>query len=277
MSTIAILYHPMIPRSRPLADEVHAWLTQRGEKSWLASTWDVSLPEQLNDEVRFLIVLGGDGSILRAARYAAAAQIPLISVNLGKLGFLSEINPQEWPVKLAHILAGDYWLEKRLLLQATWKRDGQILGHYMALNEFVIGRGSQARVIYLHLYVNDDHVTTYAADGLIIATPTGSTAYALAAGGPILTPETPNFLVIPVAPDLGLNRALVLPDNASATIEVHMDHEANLTADGQDTMSLCDGDTIHIHRHAHESYFARVGSSGYFYDRLMHRLGRSKG
>ena len=276
MSTIAILYHPMIPRSRPMADEIQAWLTQRGESSWLASTWDNTLPEQLNAEVSLLIVLGGDGSILRAARYAAAWQIPLVSVNLGKLGFLSEINPQEWPLKLARVLAGDYWLEKRLMLQATWKRQEQVLGQYTALNEFVIGRGSQARVIYLRLLVNHDHVTTYAADGLIIATPTGSTAYALAAGGPILTPETPNFLVIPVAPDLGLNRALVLPDNAAITIEIRMDHEANLTADGQDTVALCDGDIIQIQKHERESHFARVGSSGYFYDRLMHRLGRSK-
>lgn len=276
MPSILILYHPMITRSQPLAVEIQAWLQTQGVVAWLQSTWEHSIPEKSNQTVDFLVVLGGDGSILRAARFAAAWQIPLLGINLGKLGFLSEVSPAAWQTRLAQLLAGDYWIEKRLMLQATWLRDGQVLGQYTALNEFVIGRGSQARVIYLRLCVDDDYVTTYSADGLILATPTGSTAYALAAGGPILPPETPNYLVIPVAPHLGLNRALVLPQAAAATIQVHMDHEANLTADGQDTVHLQDGDRIEIKRHHLESCFARVGSSGYFYDRLMQRLGLSK-
>lgn len=266
----------MITRSQPLAVEIQAWLQTQGVVAWLQSTWEHSIPEKSNQTVDFLVVLGGDGSILRAARFAAAWQIPLLGINLGKLGFLSEVSPAAWQTRLAQLLAGDYWIEKRLMLQATWLRDGQVLGQYTALNEFVIGRGSQARVIYLRLCVDDDYVTTYSADGLILATPTGSTAYALAAGGPILPPETPNYLVIPVAPHLGLNRALVLPQAAAATIQVHMDHEANLTADGQDTVHLQDGDRIEIKKHHLESCFARVGSSGYFYDRLMQRLGLSK-
>ncbi len=276
MPTIAILQHPQIPRSQPLAQEIKAWLEAQRITVWLGSTWDNNVQEMLNGEMDLLIVLGGDGSILRAARSAAAWQIPLFTINLGKLGFLSEVSPNEWQTKLACVLAGEYWLEKRLMLQATWQREGQTLGHYMALNEFVIGRGNQARVIYLKMYVDGDHVTTYSADGLIIATPTGSTAYAMAAGGPILPPGLPNYLVIPVAPHLGLNRALILPQDAAAIIEVHMDHEANLTADGQDTVPLQDGDRILIQKHALESHFARMGSSGYFYDRLMQRLGLSK-
>jgi NAD+ kinase len=276
MPTIALLQHPLIPRSQPLAQEIKAWLEAQQITVWLGSTWDNNVHQELNAEMDLLIVLGGDGSILRAARSAAAWQIPLFSINLGKLGFLSEVSPDEWQNKLACVLAGDYWLEKRLMLRATWQREGQTLGELMALNEFVIGRGNQARVIYLKMYVEGDHVTTYSADGLIIATPTGSTAYAMAAGGPILPPGLPNYLVIPVAAHLGLNRALILPQDAAATIEVHMDHEANLTADGQDTVPLQDGDRIVIQKHALESHFARLGSSGYFYDRLMQRLGLSK-
>lgn len=276
MPSILILYHPMITRSQPLAMEIQAWLQAQGVTTQLESTWEHTIPEKLNGAVDFLVVLGGDGSILRAARLAAAPHIPLFSINLGKLGFLSEVSPLEWQTKLEQLLAGDYWIEKRLMLQATWRREGQYLGEYTALNEFVIGRGSQARVIYLRLCIDDDYVTTYSADGLILATPTGSTAYALAAGGPILPPEAPNYLVIPVAPHLGLNRALVLPQDAAASIQVRMDHEANLTADGQDTVHLQDGDYVEIKRHPLESCFARVGSSGYFYDRLMQRLGLSK-
>ncbi len=276
MPSLLILYHPMITRSQPLALEIQGWLQARGVAARLESTWDHAIPEKLSEAVDFVVVLGGDGSILRAARLAAAWHIPLFGINLGKLGFLSEVNPLEWQSKLAKLLAGDYWVEKRLMLRATWRRKGQHLGDYTALNEFVIGRGSQARVIYLRLCVNQDYVTTYSADGLILATPTGSTAYAMAAGGPILTPETPNYLVIPVAPHLGLNRALVLPQDAAATVQVRMDHEANLTADGQDTVHLQDGDEIEIRKHHLQSCFARVGSSGYFYDRLMQRLGLSK-
>lgn len=213
---------------------------------------------------------------MRAARYAAASQIPLFSVNLGKLGFLSEISPDEWQEKLTQVLAGEYWRERRLMLQATTERNGELIARHMALNEFVIGRGNQARVIYLKLYVDGDLVTTYAADGLIIATPTGSTAYAMAAGGPILPPQLPNYLVLPVAAHLGLSRALVLPQDAAITIQIRLDHEANLTADGQDTLPLHDGDRISIAKHALTSCFARVGSSGYFYDRLTQRLGLSK-
>ncbi|MCL4869496.1 MAG: NAD(+)/NADH kinase [Anaerolineae bacterium] len=276
MPTIAILYHPLIPRSQPLALAIEAWLRERQVNTWMGSTWDGQVQERLSQDTDWLVVLGGDGSILRAARYAAACGIPLFSINLGKLGFLSEVSPDEWPNKLSQILDGDYWLEPRLMLQAIWQRDGQPIGQQMALNEFVIGRGHQARVIYLKMYVDGDYVTRYAADGLIIATPTGSTAYAMAAGGPILPPQLPNYLVIPVAPHLGLNRALILPENAAVTIEVQMDHEANLTADGQDTIALQDGDRILIQKHHLQTHFARVGSSGYFYDRLMQRLGLSK-
>jgi NAD+ kinase len=146
---------------------------------------------------------------------------------------------------------------------------------FIALNEMVIGRGQQARVIRLDLLVDGDLVTTYVADALIVSTPTGSTAYAMAAGGPLLPPQLQNFVVLPVAAHLSLNRALVLHEEAEISIRVDMDHEANLTADGQEGASLQSGDRVVIQKHNQPCLFARVDSPGYFYRRLMRRLGFS--
>jgi NAD+ kinase len=154
-------------------------------------------------------------------------------------------------------------------------RDGQLVAPFTALNEVVVGRGAQARVIRLHLRVDGDLVTTYVADALIVSTPTGSTAYAMAAGGPLMPPQLQNFVVVPVAAHLSLNRALVLHEEAEITIRVEMDHEAYLTADGQLSSPVEDGDRVTITKHPQPIYFARVESSGYFYRRLMRRLGFS--
>lgn len=276
LSMIGILHHPKISRSQPLASEIEAWLQEQAIDTWVGSTWNEESIHEVIADFTLLIVLGGDGSILRAARIAAAYNIPLFNINLGKLGFLSEVEPADWQAKLIRVLNKEYWLEKRMLLQATGYRNGQVVGAYVALNEIVVARGTQARVVRLGLFVDGDHVTTYTADGLIVATPTGSTAYSMAAGGPILPPQLQNFLVMPVAPHLSLNRAVVLHQDAVVMIKVHMDHEATLTADGQDAISLQNGDTVVVRKHQFESCFARVSSSSYFYDRLMQGLGLSK-
>lgn len=268
---IAILHHPMIPRSQPLAQEVKSWLQQRGEKTWLGSIWDEqSVQDQLNN-TSLLIALGGDGSILRAARAAAAQHIPVFSINLGKLGFLSESSPDNWQERLAKMLAGDFRRERRLMLNAFIYRNGEIVGQMTALNEVVVGRGSQARVVRFQLHVDGNHVTSYVADALIAATPTGSTAYSLAAGGPIMPPELPNYAIVPVAPHLSLDRAIVLYEKAEATIEVNFDHEASITADGQDSMALESGDVVTITKAPFEAVFVRVDDPSYFYRRLMAR------
>ncbi len=275
MKTIGILHQPRIPSSEPLSHEVAAWLEARGVSTWVASTWDESGINGAVPELSLLIVLGGDGSTLRAARFTMPHSIPIFGINLGRVGFLSEAQPDEWQAKLTRVLAGDYWIERRLTIHAELLRDGQLIDSFSALNEVVIGRGQQARVIRLHLRVDGDLVTTYTADALIVATPTGSTAYAMAAGGPLLPPQLQNFVVVPVAAHLSLERALVLHEEAEISIRVDMDHEANLTADGQQGVSVQNGDRILIQRNKHHALFARVDTSGYFYRRLMRRLGFS--
>ncbi len=275
MNTVGILHQPRIAKSEPLAQEILAWLDERDVVAWAASTWDeAALAEKLPD-TSLLVVLGGDGSTLRAARLAEPYEVPIFGINLGRVGFLSEAQPDEWQDKLARVLAGDFWLERRLMIHADLERDGEIIDTFLALNDVVLGRGQQARVIRLHLHVDDDHVTTYIADALVTATPTGSTAYAMAAGGPLMPPQLKNFVIVPVAAHLSLNRALVLHEEVNIAITVEMDHEAMLTADGQQGATIEDGDRILIERHKRDALFARVETSGYFYRRLMQRLGFS--
>lgn len=273
MKHIGILHHPRIPESEPLAAEICNWLKQKSCLPWSASTWEDELIQQSITNTELLIVLGGDGSLLRSARLAVEEGVPIFGINMGRVGFLSEAQLDDWPERLSGVLAGNFWTEERLLLRAELIRDEVCVGEFTALNDLVIGRGQQARVVRFQLWVDGDLVTTYTADALLVSTPTGSTAYSMAAGGPLLPPQLQNFVVLPVAPHLSFNRALVLHEEAEIEIHIEMDHEAYLTPDGQHGVSLHNGDKILIRKNKRRSLFARVESSGYFYRRLMGRLG----
>lgn len=275
MDSIGILYQTRILGSEKVAEEISAWLEDRGIETWVGAGRDDGVLDENVGDMDLLIVLGGDGTTLRAARMLSPYDVPIFGINLGRVGFLSEAQPDEWPEKLTSVLDGNYWIERRLRMQANLMRNEHQIASFTALNDVVVGRGSQARVIRLHLRVDGDLVTTYVADALIVATPTGSTAYAMAAGGPLLPPQLQNFVVVPVAAHLSLNRALVLHEEAEISIRVEMDHEANLTADGQLGSPVENGDRVTVTKHPQPIFFARVESSGYFYRRLMRRLGFS--
>lgn len=268
-----VLYHPKIERSKPLAEAICAWLHERGHHAWQESVWDETAFQSNVDGITLLIVLGGDGSVLRAARAAAPHGVPIFSVNLGRLGFLTEATVDDWPDRLDAFLHDRHRLERRLMLRVSVEREGQLLHRVSALNEAVVGRGRQARVLRFKLFVDGDHVASYVADGVILATPTGSTAYALAAGGPIMPPELPNFVVVPVAPHLVLDRSIVLYEKSVAQLSVYFDHEASVSVDGRESFPLEDGDCVTICRAEHESLFVRVDDPSYFYKRLMDRSG----
>lgn len=276
MKLIGILEQPQIPATPAMAVEITSWLAERSVASWTQSPWEnnSALDEQLSRS-QLLIVLGGDGSTLRAARLSVPFGVPLFGINMGRVGFLSEATPQDWQERLQRVLDDDYWIERRLLVHGDLRRKGTVIDSFVALNEIVIGRGAQARVIRLNLHVDGDLVTTYVADALIVSTPTGSTAYAMAAGGPLLPPQLQNIVVVPVAAHLSFNRSLVLHEEARIDIDVLMDHEANLTADGQHTVPLASGDRVVIVKHGQPCLFARVDDPGYYYRRLMQRLGFS--
>lgn len=272
MDEIGILFNPRVSQAELLAHEVASWLRDLQYEVWINST---DCPEDCREKVAgsvLVIVLGGDGTTLMAARLAAPFEVPIFGINLGRVGFLSEATPEDWTEKLSQVLAGDSWPERRLMLRAEVVHRGRITAELIALNDVVVSRGGQVRVVRFHLHVDGDHVTTYTADGLIAATPTGSTAYSMAAGGPLLPPQLQNFLVLPVAPHLSFERPLVLHQNAVVKIRVEMETEALATADGQDAVALQSGDEVVITKHDHDSLFARVNGPDYFYLRLMQRL-----
>jgi NAD+ kinase len=269
---VGVLYHPLKPRSQDLAGEIAQVLGMRDVATWLGhSRDDASVRAQLAD-LDLLIVLGGDGSMLRAARLSAGRNTPMLGINMGRIGFLSEMNPDNWREGLPRVFEGQYWLEKRMMLKAETQRGEEVLGRHVALNDVVVSRGSLARVVHLETCIDGDYLTTYVADGLIVATPTGSTAYALAVGGPILPPELRNIEVIPIAAHLSLDRAIVLAEGSTVSMRVQTDHQAILTVDGQFEFELLDSDTVEVSASEHFSHFVRLGKRSDFYRTLLSRL-----
>jgi NAD+ kinase len=277
---IGILYHPLIAASQSLGSEVACWLEARGRAVWQGSGWDEQAIQAHIDRLGLLITLGGDGTILRAARMGAPYRIPILAINMGRLGFLAETQPDAWRETLSQVLQGGYWLEQRLMLSAELWRDGErrrdCLVTREALNDVVISRGRIARMIRLSVHIDGADVTTYACDGLIASTATGCTAYALSCGGPVLPPELRSILLVPIAPHLSLDRAIVLPEGASVSIDVSTDHEAILTIDGQSVVELAHDDRIVVEASRHSALFLRTQGKGYFYRTLMARLGNSR-
>jgi len=271
VKTIGILYNPRAARAFPLAEEMAAWIEQRGPRVQACATNDAA-DTLCWRETDLLVTLGGDGSILRATRTAAPYGAPILGVNLGRVGFLTEAEPETWRDVLSQVLAGDYWVEERMMLRAVTWRGGDLLARAEALNDVVVGRGARARVVHLCTEVDGGYLATYVADGLIVATPTGSTSYALAAGGPILPPQLRNILLVPVAPHLSMERPIVLSEGVTVRIVITGGRPAVLTVDGDVQAELASGDEVLVEASPHVARFARVQERTYFYKTLVARL-----
>ncbi len=272
MKRIGLLYHPKIPESKRVAEELTHRIEALGSSPWVCSSWEEEKIKCRLTDLDLLITLGGDGTILRAARMAAPYATPILGVNFGRLGFLAEVEPEEVAEKLPSVLEGRYWLEERMMLHAEALRGEENLGEYEALNDVVVGRGPLARVIRLATYIDGDYLTTYVADGVIVATPTGSTAYSLAAGGPILPPQLRSIIVTPLLPYLATARSLVLSPEATVKVEVSTNHSAALTVDGQINVELEDGDAVTVTASRHTCRLIRMRPKTYFYRTLLERL-----
>jgi NAD+ kinase len=266
------LYSPRVERALEMAGGLQGAIGSRsGLTLELAALDDAEAGNKIAGQ-DLVIVLGGDGSMLRCGSLAARHAVPLLGINLGRLGFLGEVDPDDWPQALDRVLAGEGWLERRMMLHVAHERDREVLGSYEALNEAVVGRGALARPVRLRTCIDGDELTTYVADGLIVATPTGSTAYALAAGGPILPPELRNILLIAIAPHLSMDRAIVLPQGSSVEVTAFSDHQAILSADGQYEVPLQDGDQVRVRMSDYETCFVRLRPRNYFYASLAPRM-----
>lgn len=251
---------------------MRSFLEERNVEVWLGSAWDEAEVRARLADTPVLITLGGDGTILRAARMAVGHNTLILGLNLGRLGFLAEMEEDNWPQILGAILQGNYWVEERMMLEASFRREGREEGRYEALNDVVVSRGTLARIVRLSTYIDGYYLTTYHADGLIVSTPTGSTAYALAAGGPILPPELRNILLIPIAPHLCMDKAVVLSEGSRVRICVSTDHQAILTVDGQFEVELQDGDEVYVCASPYVARFIRTRERSYFYQTLLEKL-----
>ncbi len=271
--SIGILYHPMKPESLVLAEQMIAFFRARGCEVWAGSAWDEEEVTAHAAGLGLMITLGGDGTILRAARVGSRFGVPLLGVRLGRVGFLAEVQPESWPDSMVRLLSGDYWLEERMLLDVAVAHAAGPANHdYRALNDVVVSRGGLARLVTVEAWVDASYLTSYRADGVIVGTPTGCTGYALAAGGPILPPELKNILLIPICAHLSLDRPVVLSQGSTVTLRVKADYPAILTVDGQFEVTLAEDDRVEIRASRDVSQFVRMQERPYFYRTLMERL-----
>ncbi|MBI3244268.1 MAG: NAD(+)/NADH kinase [Chloroflexi bacterium] len=266
-----IFHHPKVHESLGLAEEMTAFIQKQGALAEYSSIDDKAKRASAG-EADMLIALGGDGTMLRVGRLGAFNNQPVLGVNLGRLGFLMDAQPDDWPDVLRRMLCGDFWLEERMMLSVSHCQNGVTLRAYEVLNELVVSRGTVVRPIRLQTSVNDTPLTTYVADGLIAATPTGSTAYAMAAGGPVLSPEAKSILLVPIAPHLSLDRAIILPPDIVVEIAVRTDHQAVFSIDGQQSVPLRDQDLLRARTSRYVARFVRITPPTHFYKTLADRM-----
>ena len=261
--------YPKNPEATSEAGAIAAYLESKGLKTPHGSIYDEELRKRIRaGEFDLLVAVGGDGGMLRAGHLCAPSGVPILGVNLGRVGFLIQVDRDEWREYIDKLLNGDAWIEFRMMLHAEHKRAGEALGGWDALNEVTVGRGMTLRPVRLSASVDGRHLTSYVCDGLIAATATGSTAYALAAGGPILPPDLRNILLVPIAPHLSVDRAVVLSEGSSVSIKIGAGPEAVLSIDGQPSISLMEDDHVDVRAADVSAEFVRFGDPGYFYRNL---------
>lgn len=268
--SIVILANPTMPEALPEGRKVQRALEKTHQvRTVLANIDDTAIRKRVTEnEFDILIALGGDGTMLRAGHLAAPVGLPILGINLGRFGFLMQLRLDDWKAAVPRLLAGEFKLERRMMLQAELLRGDAILQTLQVVNEAVVCRGKYVRPIRVVASVDGYVLASYVADGLIAATPTGSTGYALAANGPILPPELRNILIIPVAPHLSMEHAVVLPEGATVIFSHETDHEAVLSVDGHEPIHLEDGDRVRISSGAHTLKFVVFKDPGYFYRNL---------
>ena len=261
IAKVGIVAKSHLKAAAPHLSEIHGWLEHRRiEPIFETATaalvdgsdkgWRVCDKQEIVRHVDLILVLGGDGTLLSMADCIGAADVdvPILGVNFGRLGFLTEVTLAELYPALDAVLAGGARIEQRLMLRSTTVRDGAGLGNHSALNDVVVTKTARSRMIELAVSVGDEFVTRVRADGLIVATPTGSTAYNLAAGGPIVQPTMDALLLTPIAPHMLTNRPIVIPSGPPVRVQPIMDarDEVYVTFDGQDGYDLHAGDEVRI-------------------------------
>lgn len=279
IKVVGVISKPGIPHASAILTELVAWWKERGietrldhESSRYLGIEDGLARERVPDGAQLLIVLGGDGTLLAAARAVGGREIPILPVNLGGLGFLTAITVDQLYPELERTLAGEQRVVPRRMMHGEVVREGKTVASYEALNDIVISKTQIARMIDLETYVDGQFVSTFKADGLIIATPTGSTAYSLSAGGPILFPAVKAICITPVCPHMLTNRPVLVPDSSVIEIICKASHkELYLTIDGQVGEPLAQDDRVVCRSSQHQVHLIRPPKL-FFFDVLREKL-----
>jgi NAD+ kinase len=283
MSTekVGIIYKQDFKPAFTEAEKLERWLATRGIRAFseeMSATAKVNVcfeeESVIPNEADFVIVLGGDGTLLGAARRVAKYGVPILGVNLGGLGFLTEIPLRRLYPVLEAMLQGKLDVESRLMLETTVERGGQEACRFTVLNDVVINKGVLARILDLDVHINDQFLTTFRADGLIVSTPTGSTAYNLSAGGPILYPTMSCCILTPICPFTLTNRPIILPDASTIHIalSVNTEEKVSLTFDGQVGFDLLYGDRVTVYK-SHEGIKLIKSPDQSYFEILRAKLG----
>jgi NAD+ kinase len=267
--TAAIISRPDRPEVAEILPGLLTWLAEHGYKivvdlatsQYISGQKVVPRSEMASQPLDLVVVLGGDGTLLSAARVTATIDVPLLGVNLGSLGFLTEVPLQSLYSMLEAIGRGHAEVEHRSLMQVDLLREDEVRGRYLVFNDAVVNKTALARLNTYDLHIDKAFVSSYRADGMIVATPTGSTAYSLSAGGPVLMPSVKAFVITPVAPHSLTHRPLVVPDSVEIEIMLRSEEEvAYLSLDGQPGLDLRDGDRVHCRRSEHQVNLFRTGT-----------------
>ncbi len=263
-------------KNHPDVELITADICARLQQEQIEVLLEDSLAEQIGqvngtagDEIPALvdmvIVLGGDGTLISVARQIGDRNIPIVGVNLGQLGFLTEVTRDELPEMLDRIIAEDYQVSDRMMLDAAIRRDGEVVGKFTVLNDVVINKGALARIIDMETCVDGRHLSSYKADGLIVSTPTGSTGYNLAAGGPIIYPDINSLLITPICPHMLTNRPIMIWSRSVIEIKVKFqDDVVFFTGDGQVGRKLLPGDIVEVRRSKSRTRLVASPTKDYF-------------
>jgi len=256
MLRIGIIAKSNIEEPVEITKKLSKWLKKKGVEVYVEKELGKKIQHsnsvdrtEIPELVDLILVFGGDGTFLGMARLACKHGTPILGINLGGLGFLTEVTVDELYPMMERILSGDYEVEERQMLLTSIRRGKKNIGKYKVLNDVVINKGAVARIIDLAIYIEDSHVTTYRADGIILSTPTGSTAYSLSAGGPIVYPGIPVTIITPICPHTLTNRPLVVPSEMKVEIKITtQEPDTYLTLDGQIGVRLKTSDIIEVKR-----------------------------
>ena len=271
---IGFAYNPTIEATVELAARASGWCRRHGVDEWQAQAGDT---ETLDAELRTtdaLVVLGGDGTFLRAARAVAEVDVPLIGINLGKVGFLSKAEASDLEPVLERITAGEFSIDERLAIEGRILRQGlgDDAARHVALNDIVIARGSLARVCRFDVSIDDSHLATFIADGLVVASPTGSTGYSFSAGGPILDPASRNLVVTPIAAYLSAIRSVVVSPQQVVRCRVVDAFEALVSVDGREDLPIAVGDVVEVRALDRPIRLIEPKGAQPFWDLLRHKV-----